>query len=91
MNFSRPDIESWLSLQHSHGLSKDEGHSLIMDLLPAVMNELKDADQLRGLKLFGKCVVTYLDLSTDVYMIFELYRRNQTTMAILCAASLSFR
>jgi len=82
------DVKEFVEVQKKLMLS-DDCTDLSYQLIAKLFNEKKGIDTFKAIKVFGKTIVSYFDLITNVLVFIEFLSRR-ATIAILQGVSLGF-
>ena len=85
----KEEVKKFMEEQTKKGLSDEEINELKIEAIVKVVEEKKEIDTFKVLRVFGKTLISYADTATDVLVLFEFMAKNRT-MAIIQGVSLGF-
>ena len=85
----KEEVKKFMEEQTKKGLSDEEINELKIEAIVKVVEEKKEIDTFKVLRVFGKTVISYADIATDVLVLFEFMSKNKA-MAIIQGTSLGF-
>ena len=83
----KEEVKKFMEEQVDKGLTQEEANELKIEAIINLVKEKKEIDTFKVLRVFGKTVISYADIVTDVLVLFEFMVKNQT-MAIIQGLSL---
>ena len=84
------EFDSFVSAQVAKRLTPAEADKLEGALVNALAVDIKEVDHFKVMKTFGKAILSYFDIITDVLVLVDLATKGNTRMAIAQGVSLGF-
>ena len=84
------EFNSFVSAQVAKGLTLAEADKLKGALVNALAVDIKEVDHFKVMKTFGKAILSYFDIITDVLVLVDLAMKGNTRMAVVQGVSLGF-
>mmetsp|Transcript_6400 Transcript_6400/g.12218 ORF Transcript_6400/g.12218 Transcript_6400/m.12218 type:complete len:187 (-) Transcript_6400:18-578(-) len=84
------EFDSFVSAQVAKGLTPAEADKLKGSLVNALAVDIKEVDHFKVMKTFGKAILSYFDIVTDVLVLVDLATKGNTRMAVVQGVSLGF-
>jgi len=81
-------VKDFVDSQILKGLSYDEAENLKYDIMNAMAVDIKEVDHFKVMKTFGKALLSYFDIITDVLVLLDLIAKGNTRMALIQGISL---
>ena len=75
------EVKEFVNSQIAKGLSEDEASNLNYDIMNAMAVDIKEVDHYKVMKTFGKALLSYFDIVTDVLVLLDLIAKRNTRMA----------
>ena len=84
------EFDPFVSAQVAKGLTLAEADKLKGALVNALAVDIKEFDHFKVMKTFGKAILSYFDIITDVLVLVDLVTKGNTRMAVVQGVSLGF-
>ncbi|GMH93418.1 hypothetical protein TL16_g12623 [Triparma laevis f. inornata] len=81
------EMKAFVAAQVLRGLTPAEADELKYAIANKLATELKDIDHYKVMKTFGKALLSYFDIITDILVLVDLIKRN-SRMALVQGISL---
>ena len=85
----KEEVKKFMDEQVQKGLSEEEANNLKIEAIVKLVEEKKEIDIFKVLRVLGKTVISYADIATDVLVLLEFMAKNRT-MAVIQGISLGF-
>merc|ERR1711981_1002790 len=85
----KEEVKKFMEEQVQKGLSDEEVNTLKIEAIVKLVDEKKEIDTFKVLRVFGKTAISYADIVTDVLVLLEFMAKNKV-MAIIQGISLGF-
>ena len=83
----KEEVKKFMDEQVQKGLSEEEANNLKIEAIVKLVEEKKEIDTFKVLRVFGKTAISYADIATDGLVFLEFMAKNKA-MAIVQGISL---
>ena len=81
-------VKEFVNSKILKGLSHDEAENLKYDIMNAMAVDIKEVDHFKVMKTFGRSLLSYFDIITDILILVDLIAKGNTGMALIQGISL---
>jgi len=81
-------VKEFVNSKILKGLSHDEAGNLKYDIMNAMAVDIKEVDHFKVMKTFGRSLLSYFDIITDILILVDLIAKGNTGMALIQGISL---
>jgi len=75
--------KDFVNTQIVKGFTQDEAENLKYEIMNVLAVDIKEVDHYKVMKTFGKALLSYFDIVTDVLVLLDLIAKQNTRMALI--------